>query len=234
MSMLKACGFAGIMIASSLGIARAADMPPIMQQAPQEVSEFGSNWYLRGDIGYRANRISTTSTWGGLPLVPGTFEGATSLSGGVGFKVGWFRADLTYDYMTRANMQATALGFPNLSVKVGSQALLFNAYADLGTWNGFTPYVGLGVGASFVEISDYPSAAFTASAPESSARKGNLAWAAMAGVSYGLTSSLAVELGYRYINLGSGESGVNRDVMTLNLDGFSSHEVRLGARFMID
>ena len=36
------------------GAALAADMPDIGFAPPPEVQDFGSNWYLRGDVGYRA------------------------------------------------------------------------------------------------------------------------------------------------------------------------------------
>src|SRR5215510_9043121 len=119
MSALKACGMVGVMMVLSVA-ARAADMPPIIQQAPLAVEEFGSGWYLRGDIGYRINRPSNIWWWGGDTVFDGPIENNVTVGGGIGLKSRWLRADVTVDYGTRANFQATVPGDHSISVKVGA------------------------------------------------------------------------------------------------------------------
>jgi len=99
---------------------------------------------------------------------------------------------------------------------VSSYLGMVNAYTDIGTWSGVTPYVGAGLGVAFNRISgasDIGSAA-QAGGPTSatggyidSAGGFNLAWALMAGLDFNVTHNLKLELGYRYINYGSVTSG---------------------------
>ena len=66
----------------------------------------------------------------------------------------------------------------------------------------------------------------------------NFAWALHAGAAYNVNQNFAIELSYRYLNLGDGKTGD-----TINFDGtnivnnpmtvkdITSHDVRLGVRF---
>ncbi|MBX8803520.1 porin family protein, partial [Ochrobactrum sp. MR28] len=80
------------------------------------------------------------------------------LGGGVGYQVtGYFRTDLTVDYLTRAKFSGSTSGVctannayadcvSNDTAKMSALSILANAYIDLGNFNGFTPYVGAGIG----------------------------------------------------------------------------------------
>ena len=68
-----------------------------------------------------------------------------------------------------------------------SGTILFNAYADLGSWYGITPYVGAGIGVSGNRFTNISREAFVLGAPVGAAVLSprttyNLAWALMAGV----------------------------------------------------
>jgi opacity protein-like surface antigen len=64
--------------------------------------------------------------------------------------------------------------------------------------------------------------------------KYNFAWALMAGVSYQLTPSLTLDLGYRYLNLGTSNYGVNPQSGAALTQRSTAQEVRVGLRLMAD
>ena len=57
----------------------------------------------------------------------------------------------------------------------------------------------------------------------------------MAGFSYDLTRKLALDLNYRYLNLGdtvSGHTTINNQ--HIHYDDITAHEIRVGLRYMIN
>ncbi len=162
--------------------AMAADMPFLSAPAPTPVNqqplEFGSGWYLRGDVGYSNMAV---------PVVVADFAnnlGRTgAVSGGIGMGYqynNWLRTDLTLDRAVFQPVRSMgsrwcpygtvldgAAGTANAGKPIGylydpnetctpvvkselnRTSLLANAYVDLGNWWGLTPYVGAGVGFSY-------------------------------------------------------------------------------------
>jgi opacity protein-like surface antigen len=120
-----------------------------------------------------------------------------------------------------------------------------------------TPFIGAGVGASRVTISNFtdtgvtnvnfangvpvvsgPPVASFASALTGS--KWNFAWAAHAGLAYKVSPSLTLELAYSYVDLGTGTTGNLRafDTATLgnkfNFKDITSNDLKLGLRWNLD
>ena len=93
---------------------------------------------------------------------------------------------------------------------------LANAYLDLGTWWCITPFIGAGVGVTNLTIGNFRDINEIAGGGgwAKDNTETNFAWALHAGASYTVTKNFAVELSYRYLNLGDGKSGD-----TINLDG---------------
>lgn len=161
----------------------------------------------------------------------------------------------------------------NTVIKQKNFVTLFNGYYDIGTYYGFTPYVGAGAGfneqqtsgsLTFNEtangssyapdltapsgfplvwvnpngtpVSPRPNIAF---APQNwnrtfSNSKFNFAWALMAGVSYEITPELALDLSYRYANLGSTTVGINPQTGATISQRNWEQDVRVGVRLMAD
>lgn len=239
MASLKALCLAAVAAFSATAAAHAADLPaPLPPEAPYPVAEpvaFGSGWYLRGDGGASFNQVSDLrSTFSPPNSYPpyGSYPGgfayngasvATSgfLGGGVGYQINnYFRVDVTGEYRFGAkydNIESyTAYCFngsgrcqDNYSSRLSSVLLLANAYIDLGTWYGITPFIGAGVGGAFnhfgvledhgVDTGGYGSTYATH-------ENNNFAWAVMAGFDYSLTSRLKLEAGYRYVDMGHFQS----------------------------
>ncbi len=145
--------------------ANAADMgryppsePPLLQSAPPLlVDEFSSGWYLRGDVGYRWNDVDSVANVNPPPGVRGNDLDTSWLVGaGVGYKWEWFRTDFTLDYGTKSEFTADSNRRANdFTAKIDSVTGLVNVYGDLGTWYGFTPYVGVGVGFAHLQAADF-------------------------------------------------------------------------------
>jgi opacity protein-like surface antigen len=132
--------------------------------------------------------------------------------------------------------------------------LLANGYLDLGTWDGFTPYIGAGAGVTWARINQSVNFAFNGMPCQASCgfipNGGNIvtfadfdnsqskltwrfAWAAMAGVAIAMTDHTQLDVGYRFLDLGTitGISSVTRTSATQRV---RANEVRAGLRYMID
>ncbi|MDQ0303997.1 outer membrane protein [Ancylobacter polymorphus] len=195
------------------GAARAADAlddldaDDLLARAP-EVEEARS-FYLRGDIGFVFNESADLGAMGHAPV-----DDAGVFGLGAGLRLNdLLRLDLTADYRSAADVS-----FRGFSGEASATTLLANAYLDLGTWYGVTPYVGAGLGGAHVSLSGL------------GAGDGwGFAWAAMAGGTVTLAPNWQLDLGYRYVRIENADLGGG-------LSGFSqaAHEVRLGVRYLFD
>ncbi len=254
--------------AGVISSSRAADMSvaPLYPQDPAPMVEFGSGWYLRGDLDFNELRMETP--YGGItsPLM------GASIGPGYQFN-NYFRADATYnglEALTKSQTfalagtgAATSIPAPsglfpkgcpvaadpsipgnvfttsctaNPWEKLQASAYLLNFYVDLGNWSGFTPYVGAGLGASYLLTSsniDYKFMngvaygtgghnnycgfqggvgglpCYYLGYPNDRGPGGstiNFAYALMAGVAIDVAPHVKLDIGYRFINLGSNVS----------------------------
>jgi opacity protein-like surface antigen len=238
----------------------AAPMLPIVE-TPVETS----GWYLRGDVGVGATSMEG---FGFHPTNPTLETDFAILPGGhsvgdqffVGFGVGyawnnWLRFDVTGEYRAKTAFHAigsyTGEGEPGgtfQNVYDGNwktYVFMANAYIDLGTWWCLTPFIGAGVGGAFHTISEFtdygPQTAGYGYMSESS-NDWTFAWALHAGVAYNVSSNLKIEFAYRYLNMGSVETGIincSADTCQSNgarafytLKDLSSHDIKIGVRWL--
>ncbi len=188
-SRARATALMATLGALCVSAATAADMPfasPLPPPPSSQPVEFGTGWYLRGDIGY-SNMP--------LPVVVADFVNSLgrtgAVSGGLGFGYqynNWLRTDFEIDHAafqlgsTQApqwcplgtvldypvgatsssgvSLAGTPAGYlydssetctPYVTGSLSRTTPMFNAYIDLGNWWGFTPYVGAGIGASYLQ-----------------------------------------------------------------------------------
>jgi opacity protein-like surface antigen len=250
--------FAAALIAFAGMPAFAADYvePPVVEAPPvyQPAPEYGG-WYIRGDLDYHwtdfgdAEYITYGVTCCGL-LDPGTnslsgdLDGAFSIGGGVGYQItSYLRTDLTADYWFSSDFEGSTTGDCGGVVCVSTDTssysawlLLANAYADLGTYYGFTPYVGAGIGGAHVSWDDLNNTVSGVTTVHEGSDNWRFAWALMAGTSYCLTDNLKLDVGYRFSHINGGRmfelapttgpgAGPGFD------DGFNVHEARAGLRY---
>lgn len=222
-----------------VSVAQAADMPPRFElptpppiyRAP--AADDGSGWYLRGDIGYRLNRLDSVSAATGFAdPVNNSIGNGMAYGGGVGYKAGWIRADITGDYAPPVGFTGTVVTPGDVNGSVSAITALFNLYFDLGTWSGFTPYVGAGLGGANLRTSNYVSLVAPPLGLVSENSRWNLAWAATAGVSFGFTRNLMLDAGYRYLNMGDATFGPDTLGRNMTGRGLAAHEFRVGVRWM--
>ena len=232
MGNLKALLFIGVSAVSAVTSAKAADVlpPPIPmpEQMHAPAADF-SGWYLRGDVGVAISRAPDhQSTFAaGAPAIPGFAEVTSSIEDsaiigfGLGYKVNnWFRVDATGEY--RASTPYHALNtytgaapgciecYDQYKARFGGGVFLLNGYVDLGTWAGLTPFIGVGVGASYnsvKDITDHNVTTGTGFGYGRGAANWDFAWAVMAGLSYAVTPNVALEMSYRYLDRGAGNTG---------------------------
>lgn len=120
---------------------------------------------------------------------------------------------------------------------------LANAYVDLGTFRGLTPYVGGGVGFATITTMGYkdvnPVSGGFAFA-EKDRTTTNFAWALYAGVAYDVTPQLTLDFGYRYSDLGSVKTGSMTDYLGadqgqgIEIRDITSHDLLFTARYRLD
>jgi opacity protein-like surface antigen len=276
MNPVKLLMFSAIGAALIAGGRARADEPGAIsvQDAPEYVrADTGSGWYLRGDLGYAASRDASpayrtydagTGTYStGAYTDTGIGEGVTA-GVGVGYRfTDWFRADTTverfaggFDGATQTPLTcsggAGATGCRSVDMSdFTAYALMINAYADLGTYAGFTPYVGGGLGYTYVDWGTLNSGYYcvdgtgacasyglAATSSNSGIDSWRFSYSLMAGVAYDISPKVKIDLGYKYRHVGSGgmfawdagsasagaAGAQGRD------GGISSHEFTVGLR----
>jgi opacity protein-like surface antigen len=293
----KAAAAAMVLLAGGAVQAHAADMlPPVYQPEPDALVEFGSGWYLRGDIGYSTQAVpgyaySTTNPVDLVSTPPGSLltnagrnVGLMNSTLGVGYAFNrWFRTDVTYDWTQNYSgtysqtfmpyyignyevggcpFSATTLTSCYKVDTTGLQtwSLMANAYGDLGTWFGVTPYVGGGLGFTNLRAASTERFFFSNGTPYSYDGTNNtwcpggsgatcyivgyagpkaqaqvytnFSWSLMAGVAIDIAPHLKLDIGYRYMNMGS-VSVVDATLNTVRKT-IDAQQVRAGLRWTPD
>ena len=123
-----------------------------------------------------------------------------------------------------------------LHTSIQTYTLMLNAYKDFGNFGGFVPYVGAGIGVAYHDVDEVY---FTENPNLTNRIAGNgdlsFAWALMAGVGYQISERAILDLGYRYIDMGSAESGRVDTAGFVNpavkIDDIDAHEFKIGLRY---
>ncbi|PSJ60448.1 porin family protein [Mesorhizobium soli] len=214
---------------------------PVVEPAPvYQAQEFGG-WYIRGDLDYHkpdfrgADYITYGTPPGTKSFDSGDLRGAFSLGGGVGYQMtSYLRTDLTVDYWFKSKFTGHTSCDNCASTdtsKMSALLLLANAYVDLGTWNGFTPYVGAGIGGARVKWDDLHNVIDSDDTIHKGTSNWRFAYALMAGASYCLTNNLAFDAGYRFSHINGGRMFQFNGAGPGFDKGFNTHEVRGGLRY---
>jgi opacity protein-like surface antigen len=260
MVSLRHAAVAGLTLLATTAAVQAADYIPYEPKMiePLPPMELRGGVYLRGHIGMTNQRLRKLD----FPelydpnrtfefLDKGGFDAGMLAGGGIGYQFNeWLRMDVTGEYRGKTHFSAldryddgnTGVwnGTNEYSAKKSEWLILLNAYADLGTWHGLTPYVGAGIGTSRNTIShlrdiNTPNGATWYA---NDASKWNLAWALHAGVGYEVTDQLTLDLAYRYVDLGDARTGAFHDargnaasIEPMHFKRITSHDVLLGLRW---
>lgn len=269
---LKAIGFSvGLLLAASVSQATAADWIGGMKDfgggtpvpAPIPVPIYHASWYLRGDIGVSfGNDPDISTSLGGLgPSGTASYQPAwydsdfgTDATYGIGVGYVWssrIRTDVTVDYHPEGEVKINGSFTPaqpwgNVSVNDKTTwdgvVTLFNAYWDMGTHSGFTPYIGAGIGFSWNQLRRVHSSTYSVCGTCADAWASDkvhditLAYALTAGVSYDMGRSTYLDFNYRYVWIEGTdvEMGIGGTNHTVSIGDLSEHQLRAGIRYMID
>jgi opacity protein-like surface antigen len=226
-------------ISAMSGLPALAQSLPIIEPEPlpEPPEELGA-WYLRGDIAYVANGepdVIYNEAVGAENFGYADIDDTARIGVGLGRRFGdWFRSDITLDYAVETGLTGGTIGPCSPATcatveraDVTMLSLMMNGYASLGHYEGFSPYVGAGVGFSYMSW-DYNGGL------------GNYAnedvrftYALMAGLAYDVNSNWTVDAGYRFVHVMEGHliddnAALNGDI---RFEDLMSHEVRLGVRY---
>ncbi len=248
------------------------DPPMVVEQADEFVPvEIGSGWYLRGDVSYVFSKdiggvdytaFDGTDTYSGASFTSAAIDTDFAWGGGFGYRfTDYFRADATVDGFRADFDGATASADPcpvslepdtscrstNTS-SMSAVSVMANGYVDLGTYVGFTPYVGAGAGMSYVRWHGLDDTTYcvdgdadctpTISPIATTGHGGTDGWrftyALMAGVAYDISKNFKVDVGYKYRSIDGGDMFGWDSPQTLG-DGshgnIDTHELKVGLRY---
>jgi opacity protein-like surface antigen len=241
--------------------ARAADLAI---PAPVVLPEIGG-WYLRGDIGFSNQNVGSLfnvnySGFDSVTNVNKDFDAAPLFGVGIGYMFNnWLRVDVTGEYRGKANFHGMDVGaipgggFADDRYTASKSELTFmlNGYVDLGTWWNITPFIGAGIGTSRNTISNFGDFSVCVNSLSCAGNGGSdafanaastwsFAWAIHAGLAYQVSPNLAIELAYRYIDLGNAKSGdlvafdgTNNFYNPMEFHHLTSNDVKLGVRWLL-
>ncbi|MAW86158.1 MAG: heat resistant agglutinin 1 protein [Phyllobacteriaceae bacterium] len=270
---------AALALATGVSAAQAADYEPTIIPAETvaveeyQPVEIGSGWYIRGDVGYSISSSGSVSPYrtfaGG---VYGThawdsarIESDWTFSAGFGYHFNdWLRADLTGERF-KGRFDGTtsdpfACGNPldptttcasRDTADFTAYSVMANAYVDLGTVVGITPYVGAGAGVTWMRWGNLTNTSFCVDGTALCGGAGatttthtgmdstRFTWALMAGASYDISPNLKLDLGYRYRKVESGamfefdaaSQGAGATGAQGSDRGLSSHAINIGLRY---
>jgi len=281
MTLISRFVFAAALVAAPSALAADYDPPIVVDQAPEyQPVEIGSGWYLRGDVGYAVavsnggvdyrTYNSTTATYTDATFATARISSAFGAGVGFGYRfTDYLRADATIDYLRGDFAGTTVSATPCLDPVAnplylnttcrsedGSSfealAPMLNAYVDLGTYAGFTPYAGAGAGFAYLRWNDLsnatycvdggavcPAPAYIGTTTHGGLSDWRFAWSVMAGFAYDLSANLKLDVGYKYRQISGGDMFAF-DAVTAAAgatgpqghdNGFSQHEVRVGLRY---
>lgn len=136
------------------------------------------------------------------------------------------RAEL--ELALRGNSENSEDGiYGSTKLTTNSTTLLANVYYDFHNSTAFTPYVGAGIGLAFnymgVDGYDY----YSQEGGSCDDRTTNFAWQVGAGVAYSISENMAIDAGYRYLDLGYTE--IKNNGQSIGIRPYN-HEVMLGLR----
>ncbi len=228
MKLLLQFAASTLLVAGVSAPVMAADYePPIyVDEAPEYVPvEVGSGWYLRGDLTYNVNDSEYDFVLDGVATDNQRFGGML----GVGYHFSdMLRGDVTFNYVGRDEWNYND-GTVSLEAENWVLGGMVNAYLDLGTIAGFTPYVGGGIGLLTSKQSLAVTVPSLGLSDEISERQTKFAYALTAGASYLMTQNLSLDVGYQYLS-SPDMNYIDSTTFTVE-DGFDYHQVKVGLRY---
>ncbi|MFK5977714.1 MAG: OmpW family outer membrane protein [Rhizobiaceae bacterium] len=217
--------------------ALAADLDPTYVRGGRTNVEYGSGWYLRGNVGFSLGNGENQSFNDGTNVFSFVRQNEDNgYSAGVGFGYTfnpYFRVDTTIDYHGGRDwngLDAGAAVTNDSSFELTNYSL--NGYVSLGKTMGITPYIGAGFGVADVKWGGHSISGVGTRSGES--YQGST-YSVMAGFDYRLDKNWLFDFEYKYTHVDGGktiaDSGVSSN--TAFSDDFNLQDFRIGLRYEI-
>jgi opacity protein-like surface antigen len=217
-----------------------------------------SPFYFRADLGVVAANKIAGSYIPDNKLSARVGEGSALASIGIGYQFNeYIRTDITFTHIPKFTYRSLSSGessrLKNISYNVTQDFqytyAMINGYADILTWNNLSPYVMAGAGIALAKSQQYnhqhtfaygieDSPTTTHSSHKNGQSNYQYAWQIGAGAAYHLTTNLALDLNYRFIDLGKVKNGTlltraNRTTSYSPADfmKLQSHMLTIGLRY---
>ena len=217
---------------------------------PVQTNSCGA-WYARVDSGNSSMDRPNITQAGVDDLLRPNIKDSYTLGGGIGrYFTCNVRGDITYDHrfqsgITGFNGNQFSPAYGDQKFKMSNDVVLFNAYYDFDTRSRFTPYIGVGLGFTNNHIGrgsgTVGSLASTGGFGNALTSNGNdtfhAAAAVMAGMSVALRERLSLDAGYRFLYLGTANTGnvydtrLNAPAGRNSIEELHAHEFRVGLRY---
>ncbi len=209
----------------------AAFIVPMLAQAqtaasPYPVYDPSANWGL-SSAGVPSGpymKAGGGHSWG----AGSRFDDSWVYGAGLGYRfLPWFRSDVTFDY--RPDFRDADTG----GARFKNWSAMLNGYIDVNIpfMRPLIPYIGAGAGIAQNKVNGtVVTVGGTTVASATGSTKNQFAWQAMAGASYYLTPTVALDVAYRYFHGGSAENGTATGFPTHHGD-FDAHEIVAAIRF---
>jgi opacity protein-like surface antigen len=261
--MRKVLAIASLALALA-GQAHAADLyvpdQPVEAPVTAPVPAAGG-WYLRGDVSYDFMNLRGAKYFKGSNALVDDFDTASvdntgNIGLGVGYQVNdYLRVDTTFDYNFSADFHGSTHGKSNDgsvcddgckshdTSAMTAYSLMANAYVDIAHYGLFTPYVGAGLGGTYVKWDDLKNTSCSTKNPQNCddtvTHNGRAGWrftyALMAGTAIDINCNLKADVGYRFRHVTGGDMfGYELNGGPGSDKGFNIHEARAGLRYAFD
>lgn len=217
---------------------------PVIEQQPVVAA---NGWYLRGDLSFDIMDMKGANYFRGSNGDLHDFDTAKldntwNLGAGIGYQVNdYFRVDKTIDYMFSTKFRGSTSGVCNGGGSActsrdvsnfSAMSLMANAYVDLYKWGMVTPYVGFGLGGTYVQWDKLTNTNTDGSFDHNGKESWRFTYALMAGASIDVTCQVKADVGYRYRHVEGGDMfGYKLNGGPGYDKGFNIHEIRTGMRY---
>lgn len=190
-------------------------------------------FYVEGEVGSSFANLDSGGfniLDGGFPntgddwdvtVVPGVHVGAELFR--------FVRADLSFNYRGILNFTTNSFEPPTptffYDTDLRAYTLMFSLYFEPFHYKNWTPYIGAGVGSTWMDISTEDTVV------QGSGIETSFSWQAEAGIEYALSEHFTLRLGYRYIDMGSFKISLEDGTAGNFMGDVTAHEVLFGVRY---
>lgn len=139
---------------------------------------------------------------------------------------GHVRGEIEYGYNSKSKINGKFTDNTPIANHVKTQFIMLNAYYDFANSTDFTPYIGTGIGYGRLKASSQING------HSFSKKNNNFIWNVGVGVAYEISTNIALDVGYRYVDYGKINTATNLYDRSVNTRSkLKAHEFNFGIRY---